>query len=55
MYRQEDYEEAAELIASGHIITEPLLSRIFPFEEYLQAYQFIEEQGDRTLKVMIRL
>jgi len=55
MYRQEDYEAAAELIASGHIITEPLLSRIFPFEEYLQAYQFIEEQGDRTLKVMIRL
>jgi len=55
MYRQEDYEEAAEWIASGRITTEPLLSRIFPFEEYLQAYRFIEEQGDRTMKVMIRL
>ncbi len=55
MYRQEDYETAAEMIASGLIKTDPLLSRIFPFEEYLQAYRFIEEQGDRTMKVMIRL
>ena len=55
MYRQEDYEEAAEMIASGRITTDPLLSGIFPFEEYLQAYQFIEKQGDRTMKVMIRL
>jgi len=55
MYRQEDYDEAAGMIASGQITMEPLLSRIFPFEEYLQAYRFIEEQGDRTMKVMIRL
>ena len=55
MYRQEDYEEAAEMIASGRIITDSLLSRTFPFEEYQQAYRFIEEQGDRAMKVMIRL
>jgi 2-desacetyl-2-hydroxyethyl bacteriochlorophyllide A dehydrogenase len=55
MYRQEDYQEAAGMIASGRITTDPLLSRIFPFEEYLQAYRFIEEQGDLTMKVIIRL
>jgi L-iditol 2-dehydrogenase/threonine 3-dehydrogenase len=55
MYRQEDYETAVQMIASGKIITEPLLTRSFPFEEYLQAYQFIDKQGDKTMKVMINL
>lgn len=55
MYRQEDYEAAVEMIAAGRIRTGPLLSKIFLFEEYPQAYRYIEEQGDRTMKVMIRL
>ena len=55
MYRQEDYEAAVEMIASGKIITAPLLTRSFPFAEYLDAYQFIEHQGDKTMKVMIDL
>ena len=55
MYLKEDYEEAVELIASGAIKTEPLISVHFPFEEYLQAYQHIEEQGDKIMKVIIDL
>ena len=55
MYRQEDYEAAAEMIAAGKIITAPLLSKSFPFAEYLDAYRFIENQGDKTMKVMIEL
>ena len=55
MYRQEDYETAVEMIASGKIITAPLLTRSFPFAEYLEAYLFIEHQGDKTMKVMIDL
>lgn len=55
MYLHEDYEAAAEMIASGAIVTGPLLTRSFPFAEYLQAYQFIENQGDKTMKVMIDL
>ena len=55
MYRKEDYEEAVRMIDSGKIITTPLISRHFRFEEYLQAYQFIEEKGDRIMKVMIDL
>lgn len=53
MYRHEDYEAAVEMIASGKIKTEPLLTRRFPFEEYLEAYKFIEKQGDKTMKVII--
>lgn len=55
MYLQEDYEAAAEMIASGKIITSPLLTNSFPFSQYVEAYQFIEKQGDKSMKVMIDL
>ena len=55
MYRHEDYEAAVEMITSGKIITGPLLTRTFPFNKYPDAYRFIEEQGDRSMKVMIDL
>ncbi len=55
MYRQEDYEAAAEMIAAGKIITKPLLSKSFPFNQYPDAYKYIEKQGDKSMKVMIEL
>ena len=55
MYRKEDYQEAVRMIDSGRINTTPLISKHFRFEQYLQAYQYIEEQGDRIMKVMIDL
>lgn len=55
MYRHEDYETAVEMIASGKISTDPLLSKTFPFEEYPEAYRYIDEQGDKIMKVMIDL
>ena len=53
MYKHKDYEQAVEWIALGSAITEPLITRHFPFEQYAEAYRYIEEQGDKTLKVMI--
>jgi len=55
MYRHEDYEEAVRFIADGRLKTAPLITSRFPFENYLDAYHFIEQQGDRSLKVMIEL
>jgi 2-desacetyl-2-hydroxyethyl bacteriochlorophyllide A dehydrogenase len=55
MYRHEDYVEAVEFIASGKIKTKPLITSNFHFEQYLDAYHYIEEQGDKSLKVMISL
>ena len=55
MYRHEDYEAAVEMIASGKIITQPLLTTSFPFNKYFDAYKFIEEQGEKSMKVMIEL
>jgi 2-desacetyl-2-hydroxyethyl bacteriochlorophyllide A dehydrogenase len=53
MYKHEDYIHAVDRIAAGDIITEPLLTNHFPFEQYADAYAFIEQQGDKALKVMI--
>lgn len=55
MYRHEDYEQAVSMIAEGKINTEPLISRHFPFNQFMQAYEYIEHQKDKTMKVMIDL
>ena len=55
MYRHEDYETAVEMIATGEIQIDPLISKHFPFEKYLDAYKYIEEKGDKNMKVIIDL
>ena len=55
MYRHDDYEEAVRRIAAGEIRTEPLDSKHFPFEQYLDTYRYIEEQGPQCLKVFVDL
>jgi L-iditol 2-dehydrogenase len=53
MYQRPDYEQAVAWIASGDIVTEPLMSEHFRFDQYLDAYHFIEKQRDQTMKVFI--
>jgi L-iditol 2-dehydrogenase/threonine 3-dehydrogenase len=55
MYRHEDYVEAAALIAQGKIILAPLVSMHFPFAQFLAAYNYIGDHGDKVMKVMIDL
>ena len=55
MYKYEDYLNAVELIVKGKIKTEPLFSEHFPFAEYAQAYDFIDNQRDKIMKVFIDL
>lgn len=55
MYTHEDYEAAVKYLDNGALITEPLITKRFPFEDYLNAYKYIDDQGDQTLKVIIDL
>jgi L-iditol 2-dehydrogenase len=55
MYLREDYARAVEYIHQGKVKTGPLISKHFPLHEYLEAYQFIKEQGDRVMKVFIEV
>ena len=53
MYKRPDYERAVELIGSGGILTAPLVSKHYPFEDYIEAYRFIDQFGDKSMKVVI--
>ena len=53
MYKKEDYTSAMRLIGSGAISLDPLISTHFPFSEYGIAYKFIENNGDKAMKVII--
>ena len=55
MYRHEDYETAVREIAAGHIKLEPLVTRRFPFEEYAEAYNYIDAHRETSMKVMVDL
>lgn len=53
MYRSEDYEKAIELADSGKVRLKPLISQRFPFQSYLDAYRYIDENRETTMKVLI--
>ena len=55
MYRLEDYEEAARRMGAGEIVTEPLESKHFPFEQWPAAYEYIDREGPNVMKVFIDL
>ena len=53
MYKHEDYLEAVDMLSAKKILVEPLITNYFPFAGFLDAYRFIDEQKDKTLKVII--
>ena len=53
MYRHEDYVQALDLVAEGKIKLEPLMSKHFAFRDYDAAYQYIENNKESTMKVLI--
>lgn len=55
MYTHVDYEEAVKMIASGKVVTEPLISKHFSFKNYMDAYKYIEQKEGETMKVIIDL
>jgi L-iditol 2-dehydrogenase len=55
MYRTPDYFDAIRCLAEGGIAVAPLLTKTFPFRQYLDAYTFIEANREKVMKVMIDL
>lgn len=53
MYRHEDYTTAIDYISKGIVNLEPLISNRFAFEEYDDAYQFIDSHRETSMKVII--
>lgn len=55
MYRHEDYVEAIRLVNEGKVQLRPLISKTFAFRDYLQAYQYIDDNRETTMKVIINV
>ncbi len=53
MYRHEDYEDALRFVREGKIQLKPLQSAHFQFREYQEAYQYIDANREKTMKVII--
>jgi len=55
MYKKEDYETAIDLIQSQKVQLRPLISRRFLLRQYAEAYKYIEENREKTMKVLIEV
>lgn len=55
MYRHEDYLTAIDFVDRGTINLKPLISNRFAFEQYDQAYQFIDQHRETSMKVIVDL
>ena len=53
MYRHEDYLTAIDYVNKGIVNLKPLVSNRFAFEEYDDAYKFIDTHRETSMKVLI--
>ena len=53
MYRHEDYLDAIRCVEEGKIKLKPLQSAFFAFEDYQKAYEYIDNNRETTMKVII--
>lgn len=55
MYRHEDYVDAIRLVSEGKVCLQPLISKIFAFKDYLKAYEYIDQNRETTMKVIVKV
>lgn len=55
MYRNEDYIDAIRLVNEGKVHLRPLISKTFDFRDYAKAYEYIDENRETTMKIIINV
>ena len=55
MYRHEDYVEAIRLVQEGKIQLKPLMTKHFSFQDYQAAYEYIDNNRESVMKILIDL
>jgi L-iditol 2-dehydrogenase len=53
MYQESDWRKAIDLIVTGKVKLQPLITDHFAFADYKKAYEYIEKSEDRAMKVMV--
>lgn len=54
-YLAEDYEDTIRFIARGDMKVDPLISTYFDIKDYNEAYQYIDENMAKVMKVLIKV
>lgn len=55
MYKEEDYHLAIGLLEKGKVNLQPLITKHFKFADYPATYKYIDDNKDKTMKVLIDL
>jgi len=55
MYRHDDYVDAISLVSEKKVHLNPLISKIFLFKDFQKAYEYIDENKETTMKVIIKV
>ena len=55
MYVREDFRIAIDLLASGKIHTGKTITRVFPFGDYVKAFEYADANADTVMKLLIAL
>lgn len=55
MYVDKDFQDAINYMSAGKINMRPLISKIFKFSEYAEAFNYIEQNKDTSLKILIEM
>lgn len=53
MYRHDDYVDAIDLVNKGLVSLDPLISAHFSFEEFPDAYRYIDADREKCMKVIV--
>lgn len=55
MYRHDDYVDAIRLVKEEKVHLRPLISKTFAFQDYLEAYRYIDANREETMKVIVHV
>jgi L-iditol 2-dehydrogenase len=53
MYQKPDFLKAVRLMRSRGLVTKPLETRHFPFDEYRAAYDYADREGEKSMKIFV--
>ena len=50
---QRGYGKEFRLLETGRVITDPIISKRYRYEDAIEAYQFIYDHPDQTVKTLL--
>lgn len=55
MYRHDDYVDAIRLVNEKKVLLPPLISKTFAFKDFKKAYEYIDDNRETTMKVIMNI